>query len=95
MIRFRLGFESFSVATLTLTHGGQSETTGGVFRKDAEGLLLRFMPDCERPTRKCSFLRSEENLLEVCIVDSRDKPVDVTVAQVEWSSDINWLREER
>ena len=45
MIRFRLGFESFSVATLTLTHGGQSETTGGVFRKDAEGLLLRFMPD--------------------------------------------------
>ena len=33
MIRFRLGFESFSVAALTLTHGGQGEATGGVFRK--------------------------------------------------------------
>jgi hypothetical protein len=33
-------FESVSVAALTQTHGGQSEVTGGIFRKDAEGLSL-------------------------------------------------------
>ena len=33
-----------------------------------------------------------KKLLKVCIVDSRDKPIVVAVAQVEWSSDINWLR---
>jgi hypothetical protein len=92
MIRFRLGFESCGVDADPWRSKRSDRRS---LPKNAEGLLLRFMPDCERPTRKCSLLRSEENLLEVCIVDSRDKPVNVAVAQVEWSSDINWLREER
>jgi mannose-6-phosphate isomerase-like protein (cupin superfamily) len=48
--------------------------------------------DCEPATRKCSLLRSKENYLRFASSILETKPIDVAVSQVEWSSDINWLR---